>query len=89
MTREEKIRAITECLRLARSIEDLADMLSEHGVEVKRDGAVWLEGYSAQPCSNCGYRGKRSWRFCPSCGREMRAALPGEKKKDVTTLAGE
>lgn len=89
MRKEEKVQALSECIREARSIEELAERLTERGLEVKRDTAVWLEGHSTQPCSNCRYRGKRSWRFCPGCGREMRVAHPGEKKKDVTTLAGE
>ena len=71
MTPEEKVKLLTDCIRAARSIEELANMLTERGLEVKRGTAVWLEGYSTQPCSNCGYRGNRSWRFCPGCGKEM------------------
>ncbi len=76
MTVNEKVALLTECIREARSIEELADMLTERGLEVKRDTAVWLEGHSTQPCSNCRYRGKRSWKFCPGCGREMRPEVP-------------
>lgn len=31
----------------------------------------WNNGYEVQNCSECGYRGKRSYHYCPSCGAAM------------------
>ena len=31
----------------------------------------WINGYRRQSCSVCGYRGMRSWDYCPSCGSRM------------------
>ncbi len=40
MTREEKVALLTECIREARSIEELADMLTERGLEMPEAGNV-------------------------------------------------
>lgn len=31
----------------------------------------WNNGYEVQNCSECGYRGKRSYHYCPHCGAKM------------------
>lgn len=31
----------------------------------------WNNGYEVQNCSECGYRGKRSYHYCPKCGARM------------------
>lgn len=38
-------------------------------VEVRR--GRWNNGYEVQNCSECGYRGKRSYHYCPKCGARM------------------
>jgi hypothetical protein len=38
-------------------------------VEVRH--GFWWPGYEVQNCSICTYRGKRSYKFCPSCGAKM------------------
>ena len=40
-------------------------------VQPERKTGKWIDGYKRQRCSSCGYRGVRSWNFCPYCGAKM------------------
>lgn len=31
----------------------------------------WKDGNKKQTCSECLYRGYRSWHYCPNCGARM------------------
>lgn len=45
------------------------DISAADVVEVKH--GRWNNGYEVQNCSECGYRGKRSYHYCPCCGAKM------------------
>ena len=46
-----------------RAIEELPP------IEPKR--GKWKDGNKRQICSECLYRGYRSWHYCPNCGAKM------------------
>lgn len=54
----------------ADEIVDFLKRLPAADVAPVRHGR-WNNGYEVQNCSECGYRGKRSYKFCPNCGAKM------------------
>lgn len=56
----------SNCVECEHPIDDFpaADV-----VEVRH--GRWNNGYEVQNCSECGYRGKRSYKYCPHCGARM------------------
>ena len=59
MTKEEKVQVLSGCIREARSIEELADMLTERGLEVKRGDDKVTQALECcgdnQRCCDCPY----------------------------------
>lgn len=51
-------------------VEDMIDNAPTVDVPVRKVGK-WLNGNYKQICSECLYRGYRSWKFCPRCGAQM------------------
>ena len=58
-----------------RAIEALRAIPAADVEEVKH--GEWLEGNKWQPCSECHRRGKKSWKYCPSCGAKMDVKASG------------
>lgn len=50
--------------------EDAINRIPAADVVEVRHGR-WNNGYEVQNCSECGYRGKRSYKYCPHCGARM------------------
>ena len=48
----------------------------EHFKEERK--GEWLEGKTLEKCSICGKKGFPDWRYCPSCGADMRGAEDGK-----------
>ena len=65
--------SIDECLGMksmkSRALGVLHDIPAADVVEVRH--GRWNNGYEVQNCSECGYRGKRSYKYCPNCGAKM------------------
>lgn len=77
MTTKEKILTLIRDINYAYNdctmYETIKNLLEE--MEEKREKAGWIEdGYRNLPsvCSYCGNKGKRSWKYCPECGADMR-----------------
>jgi len=48
---------------------DRQTILNLPAIEPKR--GMWINGNYRQICSECRYKGYRSWKFCPNCGAKM------------------
>ena len=61
---------------------DEAYQLEYEGKKVKEVvHAKWIDGNHRQSCSNCKYRGFRTWTYCPNCGAKMAKPQESEDKE--------
>ena len=64
--------------RIIDAADEYADSMAAADVVPVVHG-VWHDGYRVQTCSVCKGKGKKSWKFCPYCGADMRGGKQDER----------